>query len=113
MPIILKLYQAPEETLSIIYTLLFTAIIPMPFFWAVSSIMPCVLRSAGDSNFSSIFSLITMWIVRVGLGYVIAISLGLGVQGVWISMGIEWAVRTVVFYLRYRSDVWLSKESLR
>jgi putative MATE family efflux protein len=112
MPVILKLYQAPEETLSIIYTLLFTAIVPMPFFWAVSSIMPCVLRSAGDSNFSSIFSLITMWIVRVGLGYVIAISLGFGVQGVWISMGIEWAVRTVVFYLRYRSDVWLTKEEI-
>jgi putative MATE family efflux protein len=112
MPVILKLYQAPEETLSIIYTLLFTAIIPMPFFWSVSNIMPCVLRSAGDSTYSSIVSLITMWIIRVGLGYVFAILLDFGVQGVWICMGIEWAVRTLVFYLRYRTDVWLTKKTI-
>jgi putative MATE family efflux protein len=112
MPVILKLYQAPDETLSIIYKLLFTAIIPMPFFWAISNIMPCVLRSAGDSTFSSVFSLTTMWVVRVGLGYVFAIQLGFGVQGVWICMGIEWAVRALVYYLRYRSDVWLSKNTI-
>jgi len=112
MPVILNLYQAPKETLSIIYTLLFTAIIPMLFFWSVSNVMPCVLRAAGDSTFSSVVSLITMWIVRVGLGYVFAIWFGFGVQGVWICMGVEWAVRTLVFYIRYRSPVWLSKKTI-
>lgn len=112
MPVILKLYRAPEETLSIIYTLLFTAIIPMPLFWSFSNIMPCVLRSAGDSTFSSVVSLITMWLVRVGLGFIFAIPLGFGVRGVWICMGIEWAVRTLVFYLRYRSNAWLSKKTI-
>jgi putative MATE family efflux protein len=112
MPVILMLYQAPKETLSIIYTLLFTVIIPMPFFWAVSNIMPNILRSAGDAAFSSVVSLVTMWVVRVGLGYLFAITLGFGVQGVWICMGIEWAVRTLIFYLRYRSDVWLSKKTI-
>lgn len=112
MPLILKLYQAPQETLSIIYALLVIAIIPMPFFWSISNIMPCVLRSAGDATYTSVVSLITMWIIRVGLGYVFAITLGWGVYGVWISMGVEWAVRTVIFYLRYRSDVWLTKKTI-
>jgi Na+-driven multidrug efflux pump len=112
MPFILKLYQAPKETIFIIYKLLLIAILPMPFFWSVSNIMPNVLRAAGDSTFSSVVSLITMWIVRVGLGYIFAIQLGLGVYGVWICMGIEWAVRTVIFYLRYRSDVWLNKKAI-
>lgn len=112
MPLILKLYQAPQETLAIIYRLLLIAIIPMPFFWSMSNIMPNVLRAAGDSNFSSIVSLITMWIVRVGLGYIFAIQLNFGVSGVWICMGIEWAVRTVIFYLRYRTDVWLNKKTV-
>lgn len=112
MPLILRLYQAPADTLSLIYKLILIAAVPMPFFWSMSNIMPCVLRSAGDANFSSIVSLITMWIVRVGLGYVFAIPLGLGVEGVWICMGIEWAVRTVIFYLRFRSDAWLMKKTI-
>jgi Na+-driven multidrug efflux pump len=110
MPLILKLYHAPEETLSFIYKLLLIAILPMPFFWPMSNTMPNILRSAGDSVFCSAVSLTTMWIVRVGLGYFMSIRLGLGVQGVWISMGIEWAVRTLIFYLRYKSNVWLDKQ---
>lgn len=112
MPLILKLYQAPQDTLSLIYSLIFIAVIPMPFFWSVSNIMPCVLRSSGDANFSSVVSLITMWVVRVGLGYLFAIPFGLGVHGVWICMGIEWAVRTAIFYLRFRSGVWLTKKTI-
>lgn len=111
MPVILNLYQAPEETLSIIYRLLLIGIIPMPFFWSYSYVMPCVLRSAGDATFSSMVSLITMWVVRVGLGYIFTITLGVGVQGVWICMGFEWAVRALIFYLRYQSGVWLSKKA--
>lgn len=111
MPVILNLYQAPEETLSIIYRLLLIGIIPMPFFWSYSYVMPCVLRSAGDATFSSMVSLITMWVVRVGLGYIFTITLGFGVQGVWICMGFEWAVRALIFYLRYQSGVWLSKKA--
>jgi Na+-driven multidrug efflux pump len=113
MPLILNLYQAPEETLSIIYKLLLIAIIPMPFFWSSSYVMPCVLRSTGDATFSSMVSLITMWIVRVGLGYIFTVKLGFGVQGVWICMGLEWAVRALIFYLRYRSGVWLSKKAIK
>ncbi|MFV0344323.1 MAG: MATE family efflux transporter [Anaerocolumna sp.] len=113
MPIILQLYQAPAETISLIYKLLLIAMIPMPFFWSYSYVMPCVLRSAGDATFSSVVSLITMWAVRVGLGYVFAITLGLGVHGIWICMGIEWSVRGFIFYLRYQSGVWLSKNTIK
>lgn len=112
MPLTLKLYHAPKETLSTIYTLLIIAVVPMPFFWSLSNIMPCVLRSAGDSIFGSVVSLITMWIVRVGLGYLFAITFSFGVQGVWICMGIEWGIRALIFYLRFRSDVWLMKKSI-
>lgn len=112
MPFILRMYQAPKDTLSLIYTLLFTVLVPMPFFWSASNVLPGVLRSTGDSAFTSMVSLITMWIVRVGLGYVFAMVLGFGVQGVWICMGIEWAVRTFIFYRRYRSDVWLYKKAI-
>ena len=49
-----------------------------------------------------------MWVIRVGLGYVFAIPLGLGLPGVWICMCLEWAVRTAVFWKRFSGDKWLS-----
>ena len=109
---ILKLYQAPEETLGLIYVLMVIALIPMALFWSTSNVLPNVLRAAGDVSFTSYVSLITMWIVRVGLGYVAAMVLGLGIVGVWICMGLEWAVRTFVFALRFHSGVWLSKKAV-
>lgn len=112
MPLILYLYQAPPSTLDIIHTLLWITLIPMPFFWSTSNVMPSVLRSTGDSAFTSTVSLITMWIIRVGLGYLLTILLGLGVSGVWISMGAEWVVRSLIFYLRYRSGIWLTKRTI-
>ncbi len=108
LPLILKLYQAPDNTLTMIYTVLAIAAVCMPFFWTPSNTLPSVLRSAGDASFSSYFSLVTMWVIRVGLGYVFAIPLGLGLPGVWICMCLEWAVRTAVFWKRFSGDKWLS-----
>lgn len=107
MPFLLRLYQAPEDTQSMIYTVVMISAVFMLFFWPSSNIMPSVMRGAGDASFSSYFSLVTMWIVRVGLGYLFAIPFGLGLPGVWICMCLEWAVRTVVFWLRFKGDAWM------
>lgn len=50
----------------------------------------------------------TMWAVRVALGYVLAVWLELGIQGVWIGMCVEWAVKTLAFWRRFKGDKWLS-----
>lgn len=107
LPFILKLYQAPDNTLSMIYIIVAIAAVFMPFFWPTSNTMPSVMRAAGDAAFSSYFSLITMWVVRVGLGYLLAIVLGLGLPGVWVCMCAEWMVRTVVFWKRFKGKKWL------
>lgn len=109
---ILKLYQAPENTLGQIHILLIAAFIPMAIFWSASNVLPNVLRAAGDVNFSSYVSLLTMWVVRVGLGYLAAMKLGGGILGVWICMGLEWFVRTIIFAARFKSDKWLTKKTI-
>ena len=110
--VILRLYKAPEDTLGLIYVLLVIAFVPMVFFWSTSNVLPNVLRSAGDVNFTAYVSLITMWLVRVGLGYVVSMNLGVGIAGVWICMGAEWLVRTIIFALRFRSGKWLEKKAI-
>ena len=111
MPLILKMYQTPANTVSMIYSVLAIAAVCMPFFWPASNTLPAIMRSAGDASYSSYFSLVTMWVIRVGLGYLLAIPLKLGIQGVWVGMCIEWAVKALAFTHRFRGEKWLSHNS--
>lgn len=110
LPVLLKMYQAPDNTVAMIYSVLAIAAVCMPFFWPVSNTLPAVMRSAGDASYASYFSLVTMWVVRVALGYVLAVWLKLGIQGVWIGMCVEWAVKTLAFWRRFQGDKWLSRD---
>lgn len=112
MPWLLNFFHPSAETVPLILQLMWIAIIPMPLFWAMSNIMPYVLRSAGDAVYSSVVSLITMWLIRVMAGYIAAIPMGFGIQGVWVCMGLEWVVRFFCFLVRYKGDKWLSKQTI-
>lgn len=109
-PLILMLFSPQPETLPIINQVLLIGIVPIPFFWALSNITPSILRAAGDVNFTSAVSLATMWIFRVLLGYVFAIPLKMGIQGVWACIGIEWAVRSLIFGIRLKGEKWHKKQ---
>ena len=82
IPWLTSLFHPEPETVPLIRKLLLIAIVPMPFFWPMSNVMPYTLRSAGDATYSSIVSLVTMWVIRVGAGYIAAIPLGYGIEGV-------------------------------
>lgn len=112
MPWLLGFFHPEPEMVPVIIRLMWIAIIPMPFFWPMSNIMPYTLRSAGDAAYSSIVSLITMWLIRVGAGYIAAIPLGFGVEGVWVCMSLEWVFRFFLFRARFRGDKWLSKQTI-
>lgn len=112
LPLILGLYHPEPETMVLIRQLVLIGVVAMPFFWASSNVMPSTLRAAGDANFTSIASLASMWIVRVALGYVFAIPLKMGVAGIWICMGLEWAVRGVAFWIRFLGKKWYTKKAI-
>lgn len=112
IPWLLGFFNPEPDTIPLIQRLLWIAIIPMPFFWSMSNVMPYSLRSAGDATYSSVVSLITMWVIRVGAGYIAAIPLGFGVEGVWVCMSLEWVLRFILFWVRFKGDKWLSKQTI-
>lgn len=106
LPWIVKLFSPPQE---IVHTIYFTTIMTVaasPFLWSTSFIIPSALRAAGDSRFTSIASMLSMWLFRVVLGYILGIVLPFGVVGVWAAMVCEWGVRSLIFQLRRRGDKW-------
>lgn len=82
--------------------------LPMLLFWPVSNVMPNVLRAASDAVFPSVLSFVSMWAIRVGLGYLLAIYFGMGLAGVWFTMWAEWAARTVVLLVHFKRKRWLN-----
>nr|WP_123039221.1 MATE family efflux transporter [Cohnella candidum]AYQ71157.1 MATE family efflux transporter [Cohnella candidum] len=100
------IFHPPAEIVDDIFWLtLMNAVAQIPL-WAVSFILPAGLRAAGDARFTSVTSMLSMWLFRVVLGYVLGIVFGLGVIGVWLAMNCEWGVRGAIFLWRFRGEKW-------
>jgi putative MATE family efflux protein len=105
-PLLMRMYAAPDEIVSSIFTLVLLLAIAQPILWTLSFIIPSALRAAGDSTFTSVASLLSMWLFRVVLGYILGVTLGFGLIGVWIAMVAEWGVRSIIFAWRLKGDKW-------
>ena len=81
-----------------------------PFLWTMAFMPAHGMRAAGDVRFSMWVSVISMWISRVALTTVLCRILGMGLVGVWCGYFADWAVRSTIFTLRYRSGKWSEKK---
>lgn len=105
-PLLVSMYAPPDEIVPSIFGLMLMISIAQPLVWSLSFIMPSALRAAGDSKFTSVTSLLSMWLFRIILGYVLGITFGLGIEGVWLAMVAEWGVRSLIFAWRFKGDKW-------
>lgn len=78
--------------------------------WPSSFTLPNVLRAGGDAKYTMLVSLVSMWVFRVLLCYLFVLGFGMGLQGVWFGMYVDWLCRTVLFALRYRSGKWMENQ---
>ena len=100
------MYHPPKQIIHSIFIISVMNSIFQIFIWSISFIIPSALRAAGDSKFTSISSMFSMWLVRVVLGYILGIMTSLGVIGVWLAMDLEWGVRGTIFLTRLHGDKW-------
>ncbi len=79
-------------------------------FLAIAMVFAGALRGAGDTKTVLITTGLTSWVVRVGLGYFLAIQLGYGLTGAWIAMVLDFAIRGIAFLLLFKKGDWQSIE---
>lgn len=106
-PLLLQLFSSTQETSGISFLLIVIAAVGLPVLWPASFIIPSGMRAAGDATYTSIVALITMWSVRVALGYLLAVVFNMGAYGIWAAMVFEWGIRGFIFYRRFKNDKWL------
>ena len=68
---------------------------------------PGMLCSAGDVQYPTYISIISMVVGRVALGYVLTMVLNLGPVGIWLGQLVEWLIRVVLLEKRYKSEKWI------
>ena len=107
IPLILRVYDVAPEAAVLAREVMLLHGGSAILLWVPSFMIPYFLRAAGDAPFTMVASMLTMWLVRVLGAYVLGRYLGYGVVGVWFAHAIlDWATRSVIFYVRYRSGKW-------
>ena len=106
LPHLLGLYSLSHETNRIATEVLIFHGFACIVLWPLSFVLPGTLRAAGDVKSVMIISLVTMWVIRIGFSYLLGAFLGMGLMGIWVAMIVDWIVRSICFYIRYRAGRW-------
>ena len=105
-PWIMKVYHLSPETEQLaIQVIRYHAVLAM-LIWVPSFTLPNTLRAAGDVVWTMFIAIGSMWVFRIGASYVFHNNFHMGLLGVWVAMTIDWAFRSICYYLRYRGHKW-------
>lgn len=99
-------YAMPQTTTDLALSVLQVNCVVTVLIWPSSFTLPNALRAAGDARFTMVTSMVSMWVFRIGMSYVLGAWLGMGLFGVWTAMQIDWAVRSLVFGVRFLGHKW-------
>jgi Na+-driven multidrug efflux pump len=67
-------------------------------------------KGAGDVRYPAYIGIASMWIVCVGLSFVLVRFVGLGLVGIWIALASDEAIRSVLMLRRWQSDRWKGRK---
>ena len=101
-----SLFSSTPEILPELYQIALMTTIGHATLWGISFLTPAALKAGGDAKFTTVVSMLSMWLFRVVLGYLFGIVFGLGVTGVWMAMVFEWGIRGTIFMVRFRGEKW-------
>jgi putative MATE family efflux protein len=77
---------------------------------AAVMIFPGGLRGAGDTRFPMAINGTCIWLIRLPLAYLLALTLGWGLTGAWAAMALDFTLRAILNLLRFRSGRWKAVE---
>ncbi|MCJ2531363.1 MAG: MATE family efflux transporter [Candidatus Thermoplasmatota archaeon] len=71
-------------------------------FFSVSG----ALRGAGDTRWPFYATLVGIYGLRLPLSFLLGYQLGLGIFGVWVTLPIEYYIRSIIVGRRFRTGAW-------
>jgi putative MATE family efflux protein len=102
---ILRLFTNDEAVIAAGQVVIHTSAYIQPMM-AASFVFAGALRGAGDTRATMVITVASIWGLRLAASYVLGAVLGLGLYGVWLAFGLDFAVRSTLFWLRFQSGRW-------
>jgi Na+-driven multidrug efflux pump len=75
-------------------------------FMAMSVILGGSLMGAGDTRSAMSVIVFSLWVIRIPLAYVLAVSAGYGAVGIWAAMVISMVFQGITMTVRFRRGAW-------
>ena len=75
-------------------------------FMALGQVLAGGLRGAGDTRFPMVITMLSIWGIRLPLGWLIGIPLGFGLHGVYIAYVLDTTFRAALSWWRWRQARW-------
>ena len=105
-PLLIKIFAVSRQTGQMILNLVLIHNIANAVVFPFADPLGKGLRAAGDAMFTMGISLFTTIGVRLILSILLGIVLDLGVIGIALAMCLDWTVRGVIFWIRFRQGKW-------
>ena len=109
---LLLVYNLSSEAINLTRQIVWYHGIAMCLIWPLAYTYPTVFRAAGDAKYPMIVNLVCMFACRVILAYVFALTFDLGMIGTWFAMFADWAVKAVLFTIRYLKGTWMKFKAI-
>ncbi|MFT5684480.1 MAG: MATE family multidrug resistance protein [Myxococcota bacterium] len=101
-------FSVTEEVASVAAGLLLVAAL-FQIFDAVAMICLSALNGAGDVRFTMLLSVGAAWLVKLPIGWLLALPLSMGAVGAWLGLLVEIIVVAGIALWRTRGEAWLAK----
>lgn len=106
LPLLLWLYGLSQEATYMARNIILLNAGFVVIIWPASYALPATFRAAGDTRFPMKVSVMCMLLCRVGFSYLLGITTGLGVVGVWLGLFVDWIVKGLIFVAHYKNRNW-------
>ncbi len=107
-PLMMKIYVLSDETKEMVILLVLIHNVFNSLAFPFSGPLGNGLRATGDVKFTMMVSIASTIGGRLVFSILFGIVLNLGVIGIAFAMCLDWMIRAVIFYLRFKSGKWKS-----
>ena len=67
------------------------------------------LNATGDTVYTTVVSVLSCWLISVGIGYLLSVALGFGIYGLWAACAADVIFRGVLYNLRWKNGRWKAR----
>jgi len=101
----------PGEIETIKSSALFIKIIALSFgFIGVQMVIGGALRGTGNTMISMILSIVSLWVLRFPLAYILSMHTGLAEVGLWLAFPIANVIAALIALIWFASGTWKQKQ---